>query len=173
LTDAQTREHNSGNVEAGGSISWAGPGTPAIQKVDITLPDGQTDLGRKANYRDGHYEFTYPNAFMPGIYQLRFTPTEVPQPIFYSVGIDRRELDNTHLSSDDTQWLTKGNFLDKKDPRIEPSQLAYIITRIDEGMDIWKYLAGFVVLSMCLETYMTYRMASLQKKIDVAGAGLV
>ena len=109
LSAAQTRKHNSGNLDAGGSIAWTGPANPAVQSVDVTLPDGTTDMGRKANFRDGHYEFTYPNAFMPGLYQLRFTPTDVPQPIFYGVGIDHRELDNKILTPEDQTWLIKGN----------------------------------------------------------------
>jgi hypothetical protein len=173
LSSAQTRQHNSGNLDAGASITWAGTATPAVQAVDVTLPDGTTDRGRKANYRGGHYEFTYPNAFLPGLYTLHFTPTEVPQPVFYGVGIDHRELDPAKLGSDDEAWLTKGSFLDKNNPKVEPADLATVITRVDEGSDLWVYLAGFVLLSLCLETYMTYRMAGLQKKIDVVGAGLV
>jgi hypothetical protein len=173
LSAAQTRQHNSGNLDAGSSIVWAGPPTPAVQAVDITLPDGSVDRGRKANFRNGHFEFTYPNAFLPGLYQLRFAPTDVPQPVYYGVGIDHRELDNTRLSSDDQAWLIKSNFLDKDNPKIEASTLGTAVTRTDEGTDIWVYLAGFVVLSLFLETYMTFRMAGLQKNIDVAGAGMV
>ena len=78
LSAPQTRVHSSGNIEAGASIAWSSPRRPAIQKVDVTLPDGTTDAGRKATYRNGRWEFTYPNAFLPGLYQLHFTPTEMP-----------------------------------------------------------------------------------------------
>ncbi|HWE04880.1 MAG TPA: BatA domain-containing protein [Tepidisphaeraceae bacterium] len=172
LSAPQTRVHSSGNIEAGASIAWSSPANPAIQKVDVTLPDGTVDAGRKATFRNGRWEFTYPNAFLPGLYQLHFSPTEIAQPIFYGVSIDRRELDNTPLSADDNNWLQKGKFLDSQNPQVKPSELAFVVTREDKGMEIWKVLALFVLASLVAETYMTYRMTNLQKKIDVAGAGL-
>ena len=173
LSAAQTRAHSSGNIQAGDSIAWSGPANPAVQKVDVTLPDKTIDSGRKATFRNGRWEFTYPNAFLPGLYQLRFTPTDVPQPVFYGVGIDRRELDNTPLSTEDHEWLKKGTFLDPQSPVVQASQLAFVVTREDKGIEFWKYLAFFVLASLIAETYITYRMTGLQKKIDVAGAGML
>ena len=145
LSAPQTRVHSSGNIEAGASIAWSSPADPAVQKVDVTLPDGTVDAGRKATYRNGRWEFTYPNAFLPGLYQLHFTPTEIAQPIFYGVSIDRRELDNTPLSAEDNEWLQKGKFLDSQNAQVKPSELAFVITREDKGMEIWKLLALFVL----------------------------
>jgi hypothetical protein len=183
LSAAQTRQHNSGNIETGGAIAWAGPPTPAVQSVDVTLPDGTVDGGRKANFRGGQYEFTYPNAFMPGLYQLRFTPTEIPQPVFYGVGIDHRELDPAKLSGDDMKWLDKGKFLSSDYSQIQPDQLEQVMTGVGEPSGFWwkllaillswKTLAILVVASLFAETLMTYFMTGLQKNIDVAGAGLV
>ncbi|MDB5356745.1 MAG: hypothetical protein JWN24_3198 [Phycisphaerales bacterium] len=172
LCSPQTRSQNSGNLEAGSSIAWSGPANPGVQEVDVTLPDGSTDKGRKATYRNGRWEFQYPNAFLPGLYQLRFNPTEVPQPIFYGVAIDRRELDNTPLSSSDQDWLTRGGFLDQQSPQVKAETVASIITQEDKGIEMWKWLGGLVLLSLVAETFMTYRMAGLQQKVDVTGAGL-
>lgn len=173
LSAAQTRAHTSGNVEAGASIAWSGPPNPAIQSVDVTLPDNSVDAGRKATFRNGRWEFTYPNAFLPGLYQLRFAPTEVPQPVFYGVGIDRRELDNTPLSAQDKDWLVKSVFLDAQTPEVKPAQLVTVVTREEKGLEIWKILALVLLGSLLAETYMTYRMTSLQKKVNVENAGLV
>ncbi len=173
LSEAQRRAHNSGNIEPGASIAWSGPASPAIAKVDVTLPDGALDAGHKPTFRNGHWELFYQNTFLPGLYQLRFTPTEVPQPIYYGVSINRRELDNTALSTDDQEWLKKGKYLNAETPRVKPEQLAYIVTRVDEGFELWPWLAGFVLLSLCAETYMTYRMTQLQKTVNVANAGLL
>jgi hypothetical protein len=172
LCSPQTRSQNSGNLEAGSSIVWSGPANPGVQEVNVTLPDNTVDKGRKATYRNGRWEFQYPNAFLPGLYQLRFDPTEVPQPVFYGVGIDRKELDNTPLSAEDHDWLKKGGFLDKRNPQVNNSTVAAIVTQEDKTTELWPYLGGFVLLSLLAETAMTYRMAGMQQKVDVAGAGL-
>jgi hypothetical protein len=183
LSAAQTRQHNSGNLDAGMAISWAGPPTPVVQSVDVTKPDGIADPGHKANYRGGHYEFTYTNTFMPGLYQLRFAPTEIAQPIYYGVGIDHKELSAARLGTDDIDWLKKHKFVPEENPQIRADNLSYIVTGVEGPSGFWgkvlaflldwKTLAGFVMLSLFFETVMTYRMAGLQSKIDVAGSGLV
>lgn len=183
LTAAQTREHTSANVSAGQSLSWLGPANPSVAKVDVKLPDNTVDAGRKANFRDGHWEFTYPNAFMPGVYSLNFTPAEVPQPIYYGVSIDRRELDGTRLADADIEWLKKGQFFPADAPRVEAEQLEYILTGANEPSGFWWKLAKFllrwetlavlVVASLFGETFMTWKMAGRQKSVDVENAGLV
>ena len=74
LSAAQTRRTAAATSQAGGSIAWSGPANPAIQKVDVTLPDGIWIAAARRLSATGRWEFTYPNAFLPGLYQLRFRP---------------------------------------------------------------------------------------------------
>ena len=48
----------------------------------------------------------------------------------------------------------------------------YALGGVNKGFELWKYL-GLVVLGLLVfETLMTRRMVNLQKKVDVASAGL-
>ena len=114
---------------------------------------------------------TYPDTYLPGIYRLQFTPTEI-QPVYYGVNIDRRELDATTLGSDDIDWLKKGEFLDPGYAVITTADLPTIIRRENKGTELWGWLGGFLLVSLVFETFMTYRLIATQKKVDVAGAGL-
>src|SRR5665213_206468 len=91
LSSLQAGAHNSGNMESGTSLAWNGPALDGVQSVsvDVTLPDGSADRDRPATFRNGRWEFNYPNTFLPGLYQLRFAPTGLPQPVYYGVGAKR------------------------------------------------------------------------------------
>lgn len=174
------------NIAAGQSFTWSGPAVETQANLEVNVAHVDVDHApgspaesavepRQAHARDGRYEFDYQNAFLPGVYKLTFpTAPKMPQPVYYGVGINPRELENVRLTNDDITTLTRGSYLEKKDPRIDASRLAFVITRVnDETVDWWKYLAALVVLSLCLETFMTFRMAGLQKNLDTATAGLV
>ncbi|HEX5243650.1 MAG TPA: BatA domain-containing protein [Tepidisphaeraceae bacterium] len=159
----QTSLEAQGSVPAGGAISWSGPANPAVQSVSITLPDGSIERDRAATFRNGHWEFQYPNTFLPGLYQMRFMPTGVPQPAYFGVGIDRRELDPATLTAKDHQWLHDNKFADE----ISLAQLPSLIAQNDRGAELWKWLAVFVLGSLMLETLLTWRMVSLQKSVGI------
>lgn len=172
LSAAQTRGLDNRALEAGEPLIWTGPAVPEVQAVDVTLPDGSTDGNKSATLANGRFEFRYNNAFMPGLYALRFTPTEVrPQPVYYGVGIDRRELDNQPLSGKDRQKLA--DYLDESQP-ISVEDLAAIIRRENPGSELWKWLALVLLLNLLAETYVTHRLIRAQQSIDVAsGSGVV
>ena len=172
LASGQTRGMENRVLEAGEAIVWSAPGKPAVQSVEVTLPDGTIDANKRPVLTNNRYEFRYNNAYLPGLYQLRFTPTEVqPQPVFYGVGIDRKELDPTTLSAKDLDHLVSAGYLDKR-AKIDIDDIAGVIRNQNTGSDIWKWLALFVLLNLMAETWMTWRMVGLQKKVDVAGAGM-
>ena len=174
LSAAQTRAHSGQNIAAGEQITWSGPTLAGDKQVsvNVTPPDGPDTGMKQATLRNGRWEFSFPNTFSPGLYKLTFDPTEVP-PAYYGVSIYRQELDNTPLSTEDQEWLKKGKFVSSDYPRVKPEQLAAIVTRSSQSPDtMWMWLAGVVVVSLCAETYMTYRMTRLQKQVDVASAGL-
>ena len=116
--------------------------------------------GRAPLFRNGHWEFQYPNTFLPGLYQLRFAPTGIPQPVFYGVGIDRRELETSTLTEQNRRWLSDHHLVQTA----SLDQLPALVSGDVRGVEIWKWLAVFVVASLLLETAMTYRMIGLQQK---------
>lgn len=169
---ASARMHGLENhgIDAGQPIEWVGPAKPAVQSVQITLPDNTT-IQRPATFNNGRWLVTYPDTYLPGIYRLQFSPTEIA-PVYYGVNIDRKELDATTLSSDDIDWLRKGSFLDPAHPTIAAADLPLIIRRENKGAELWGWLGGLLLAGLVFETYMTYRLIGAQKKVDVAGAGL-
>jgi hypothetical protein len=157
-------------IEAGQPIEWAGPAKPAVRSVQITLPDSTT-LNRPATFNNGRWLMTYPDTYLPGIYRLQFTPTEIP-PVYYGVNIDHTELDPTALDPDDMNWLKNGNYLDPSLPTIAEDDLPTVIRREGQAKEMWGWLGGVLLASLLIETFITYRLIGSQKRVDVAGAGL-
>ena len=170
LAAAQLHGLENHGIEAGQPIEWAGPAKPAVQSVQITLPDN-TSVVRPATFNNGRWLVTYPDTYLPGVYRLQFTPTEV-QPVYYGVNIDHTELDPTALDPDDVNWLKNGNYLDPSLPTITESDLPMVIRRESQGRELWGYLGGALLASLLIETFLTYRLIGSQKRVDVAGAGL-
>ena len=170
LAAAQMRGLENRGLEAGQPIEWAGPAKPVVQSAQITLPDNTT-VQRPATYNNGRWMVTYPDTYLPGIYRLQFTPTEV-QPVYYAVNIDRRELDTTTLGPDDIDWLKKGSYLDSTNPTITAADLPAVIRKENKGTELWGWMGGVLLASLLFETFMTYRLIGAQKKVDVARAGL-
>jgi len=157
-------------IEAGQPIEWAGPAKPAVRSVQIMLPDN-TSVARPATFNNGRWLVTYPDTYLPGVYKLQFTPTEIPS-VFYGVNIDHTELDPTMLDPDDVNWLKNGNYLDPQLPMIAEADLPMVIRREGQAREMWGWLGGVLLASLLIETFITYRLIGSQKKVDVAGAGL-
>jgi hypothetical protein len=90
---------------------------------------------------------------------MRFTPSDVPQPVYYSVGIDARELDSAALSPGDVSALKESGFIQA---RLTPDKLSAVLAAPGSGSELWPMLAFAVVGLLVLETFMTYRMVRLQ-----------
>lgn len=151
-------------------IEWSGPPTPVVKSAKITRrADGKT-FEKRPTVSNGRQRLTFHDTNEPGLYELRFDPTEVqPQPVFYGFGIDRKELDNTTLTASDVDWLTNRGYLEKK---VGTDQISGALGGENKGFEMWPLL-GFAVLALLVfETLMTRRMINLQKQVDVAGAGL-
>ena len=56
---------------------------------------------------------SYNDTAEPGLYAVRFDPTTVPQPVYYGVGIDRRELDPAALTDADYAWLKNRGYVER------------------------------------------------------------
>jgi hypothetical protein len=170
LSSAQLHGLENHGIEAGQPIEWAGPAKPVVQSVQITLPDNAS-ITRAATFNNGRWLLTYPDTYLPGVYRLQFTPTEIP-PVYYGVNIDHTELDPTSLDPDDLSWLKNANYLDSSLPVIAEGDLPMVIRRDSQAKEMWGALAGVLLFSLLMETFLTYRLIGSQKRVDVASAGL-
>jgi hypothetical protein len=160
------------SFEAGGPIEWSGPATPAVQVARITRPDGKV-VEKKPSVSNGRQRITYHDTGDPGLYAVRFEPTEVqPQPVFYGFGINRKELDNATLTAADLTWLTDRGYLEKRVESGTGEELAAAVGGVNKGFELWPWLGVGVLGLLVFETVMTRRMVNLQNKVDVAGSGL-
>jgi hypothetical protein len=170
LSSGQTRGLDNRALHSGEPLVWSGSAAHPVQAIDVTLPDGTIDGNKSPTLANGRYEFRYNDAFLPGLYSLRFTPTEIkPQPIYYGVGIDPHELDPRSLGAQDRKRMADAGYFDEEHP-ISPDDLEAIIRKENRGADLWKWLAMFVLLNLLAETYVTYRMIRAQKGVNVAAA---
>jgi hypothetical protein len=170
LSESQLHGLENHGIEAGQPIEWAGPARPAVQSVQVTLPDNSQVI-RPATFNNGRWLVTYPDTYLPGVYRLQFTPTDVA-PVYYGVNIDRTELDPAVLDTDDINWLKNGSYLDPTLPTITEGDLGVVIRRESQSRELWGYLAGALLLGLLMETFLTYRLIGSQKRVDVANAGL-
>jgi hypothetical protein len=170
LAAAQLHGLENQGIDAGQPIEWAGPARPAIRSVQVTLPDNAS-VTRPATFNNGRWLVTYPDTYLPGVYRLQFSPTEVA-PVYYGVNIDRAELDPAALDADDVAWLKNGNYLDPTLPTMAEADLPAVIRREGNGREIWGWLGGALLASLLIETFLTYRLIGSQKKVDVLNAGL-
>jgi hypothetical protein len=140
-----------------------------VQTVSITRPDNsKVDLAPRVS--NGRSVLSYNDTFLPGLYALRFDKTEVPQPVYYGVGIDRRELDATAMAASDHKWLADRGYLER---RLEnPGELASAVGAVNKGSELWPILAVILLASLLVETFMTWRLMRHQTQVDVAGAGV-
>ncbi len=160
-----------GGIEAGQPIEWAGPANPAVNFVQITLPDNSS-VTRPATFNHGRWMLTDADTFLPGIYKLQFSPPEIPT-VYYGVNIDHTELDPTALDSSDLTWLESAKYLSPALPVITSADLPDILRRRGQPPEIWGILAGVLLLNLLLETFLTYRLVTAHRRVDVAGAGLL
>ena len=145
-------------IDAGSPIEWSGPADPPVKFVTITRPDGKT-VTRQATLSGGRQRVTYNDTADPGLYTLRFDPTEVPQPVYFAVGIDRAELDPATLSEADYAWLKSRGFVDR---RITPDDIPAALGAATPAAELSRWLALGVLGLLVFETVMTRRMVRLQ-----------
>jgi hypothetical protein len=172
LCSGQIPASETGSLDAGQPIVWNSKAPTPIDAVQVTLPDHTTVSGSKPTLSSGRYEFRYNNAFEPGLYSLHFQPAGQEPTVYFGVGIDPHELDPATLSNTDIDWLSQAGYLDSAKPEITVADLATTLRESNPGTELWKWLAFFVLGSLLLETYLTYRAIGRQQTIEVASAGL-
>jgi hypothetical protein len=165
LAAGQTRGLENRRLNAGQEIVWAGPAEPPVKRATLTRPDGSTvDLSPRLV--NGRHVLSYNDTFLPGLYALRFDQTAVPQPVYFGVGIDPRELDAAALAESDHRWLADRGFIEKR--LAGPQELASAVGAVNKGRDVWPILAGVLLLTLVSETLMTWRMIRHQAPADLA-----
>ena len=157
-------------LDAGQPIEWAGAGKQQIQNVQIARPDG-TSVSHPAAFNSGRWLMTDPDTFLPGIYHLTFTPSQI-QPVDYAINIDRAELDPTLLNSTDIDWLKNEKILDANNPVLIEGALPQLIVRTNKRTEVWGLLGAVLLAGLLMETLLTYRMIAAKTRVDVAQAGL-
>ena len=139
-------------------IEWSSGPEPRVNTASITRPDGKVAT-RQPTVAGGRQRVSYNDTAEPGLYTLRFDPTTVAQPVYFGVGLDRRELDPATLSEADNAWLKTRGFIDGT---LKPDQVASALGGTSAGAELWRWLALGVLGLLVFESVMTWRMASLQ-----------
>jgi hypothetical protein len=156
-------------LEAGGAIVWSGPATPTITAATLIAPDATTRT-LQPQLRGDNYVVQYKDTYLPGLYEMRFTPAEIPQPVYFSVGIDRAELDPATVSSGDADWLKSRRYLHE---RVTLETLPAAMSAQRAGYELW-WIVGLLLAGLLIgEVVMTWRLARKQTDVDVEHAGLV
>jgi hypothetical protein len=150
-------------LAAGQPIVWTGGSTPAVDSATLTRPQG-APVALQPILTNGKYLVTYGDTFVPGLYKMEFAPTNVPQPVFYAVGIDQRELDPAQLSAADIEWLKTQRYLTAS---ADLRGVAEALGAQSRGIEIWPLAALLVLAGLVAETLLTRRMVRLQTGQDV------
>lgn len=145
-------------LEAGMPIEWSLPPEPRVKTASLTRPDGST-VPKTPALTGGRQRISHNDTAEPGLYTLRFDPTQIPQPVYFGVGLDRRELDGATLTQADYAWLKSRGFVED---RITADQVIAVLGGTAGGAELWRWLALGVLALLVFESVMTRRMIRLQ-----------
>ncbi len=95
-------------LDAGQELIWTGPASKPIDSAILLTPDGSS-RALQPQLRGENFILSDKETYEPGLYELRLVPPPTageipPPPIYYSVNIDRTELDPATLSPADFDW---------------------------------------------------------------------
>jgi hypothetical protein len=155
-------------LEAGMPIEWSAEAEPRVESASLTRPDGRV-IPKQPTLAGGRQRVGHNDTAEPGLYTLRFEPTEIPQPVYFGVNIDRRELDPATLTESDYAWLKSRGYAQGT---ISPEEVASVLGGTSTGAELWRWLALGVLGLLVFETVMTRKMVGLQAPMtDLAHAG--
>ncbi|HVS70182.1 MAG TPA: BatA domain-containing protein [Phycisphaerae bacterium] len=142
-------------AQAGQTLLWSGPLTPAVESASLLCPDGQT-RNLEVQLRGDKYLTTFSGTYLPGLYEMHFLPATVPQPVYYSVNIDPAELDFTPLTVADVHWFEQHHYV--KD-RITSDTLPTALDAQAGGYELWGPLGLLLLAFLILEVAITRTLA--------------
>lgn len=160
LASGQTRGSQR-QLEVGQELIWSAPTSPSVESLTLVRPDGQSQSS-PVQVRGDKYVFTDNNTYQPGLYQLLFKPSQLP-PVYFSVGLDRRELDPAVLTPGDIERLKDARYLYD---RVLTPTLGEALGTGKTGLELWPYLVVLLLGTLIVETALTRRAVSLQTSAE-------
>jgi hypothetical protein len=146
-------------LESGQPIVHTASSAQKIISATLARVSDSASVPATLSTRAGRTTIRSDETHTPGLYEMRFVPSEIPQPIYYSVALPPSELDPAVLADGDIEWLKKNASLQG---RITGDQLGTIMATHGSGQELWPALAVGVLAMLLLETFVTYRMIGLQ-----------
>ncbi|MDB5296798.1 MAG: hypothetical protein JWO31_2781 [Phycisphaerales bacterium] len=165
LAAGWTKGQENRRLDSGQPLVWTGPADPPVAWAEVTRPDG-TKARARPLVRDARQIVRFSDTYLPGRYELRFDRSELP-PVYYGVGIDRRELDEAALTDDDRAWLAADDhkYVERS---LAPTDLAAALGGGGgKGVELWPLLAGGLLAFLLAETFMTWRV--MRRQVGPAG----
>lgn len=160
-------------IDAGGVIVWTGPNTQPIDSATIVSPDGASRT-LQPELRGDHYYVADNETSVPGLYEMRFTAPPrsgavAPPTAYFSVNIDRAELDPAEISPADVDWFKSHGFLKGV---LNDQTLLKAMDATQGGYELWWVLGIFLLGFLLVEVAMTYRLAREQAGASLEEEGL-
>jgi hypothetical protein len=154
-------------LESGQSITHTSTSSQKIISASLSRSGDPGSIPTTLSTRGGRTTIRSEDTFAPGLYEMRFVPSEIPQPIYYTVALPPREFDPALVSESDIEWLKQNASLKG---RLTEGQLSSIMAAPGSGQELWPMLAIGVLALLLLETFVTYRMIKLQATPPSAGS---
>jgi len=173
-SQAKSQSHE---LDAGEPLEWSSPppgplsGSDSIQTATVVTPNGAAH-SVTPDLRGDQYLVRYTDTFTPGLYELRLTGTgggTMPA-VFYTVNLDKNELDPAVLSGGDVEWMKNSGYLQD---HLTWVTLPKALNAQVGGLELWWVLATLVLLLLLGETFVTWRLMRQQTGVDPETAGLV
>ena len=137
-------------------IVWTGSTHPTILSASVIGPRGAVHKVSPRLTVNNRYLVAWNHTTRPGLYELKFVPASIPQPVYYSVSIDPRQLNSQTLSRAQVAWLMHHGYIRA---RITPRQITAALGVISRGVNLWPLLAAIVLLLLVAETFWCRRMS--------------
>jgi hypothetical protein len=136
-------------------------------------PDGTTHT-LQPELRGDHYYAEERDTGQPGLYEMRFSAparagATAPPNAYFSVNIDRDELDPAVLSRADIDWFKGHGYLKGV---TTGQEMAKALEATYGGLEWWWMLGILVLGFLILEVFLTFRLVRQQAGETLAEEGL-
>jgi hypothetical protein len=160
-------------LDAGAPLIWSGPASRPIDAATLLAPNG-TRRTLQPQLRGDSYLVTDKETNLPGLYELRFTApprngATAPPTVFFSVNIDRTELDPALLTPNDLDWFRRQGVLKSV---LTQETLPTAFGAQPGGVEIWWVLGLLLLTLLVVEVVMTRNLARQQSGESLRDSGL-
>lgn len=143
-------------VRAGEPLEWISGSGDMPTAGQVLSPDKSPHPVR-LTLSNGKSVARYYQTQQPGLYELRFTTSNVAQPVYFGVGLSASELETATLSDQDMRWLEAHAEIGSADI-ISPGDAIGAGGSRGAGVELWPYLAGTLGVLLVSEAWMTWSM---------------